>query len=70
MATGSVCVSCVVTKSDAVNSLKDMMAANSQPPNSPGASSGIVTVNSTRKGDAPRLAAACSKRSSRFSIDT
>ncbi|MNF12401.1 hypothetical protein D3C80_2138690 [compost metagenome] len=47
-----------------------MMAANNHPPKRPGASKGTVTVNITFKGDAPRLAAACSRRSSMFSMDT
>ena len=70
MVTGSVCVRCVVTNNEAVNSLNDMMAANIQPPNMPGASSGTVMVSKTRSGEAPRLAALCSRRSSRFSMDT
>ena len=40
MATGSVCVRCAVTNSEAVNSLNDRMAANSQPLTRPGSSSG------------------------------
>jgi len=49
-----------VTKSEAVNSLNDNRAANSQPLIRPGSRSGSVMVASTREGDAPKLAAASS----------
>src|SRR5829696_6747441 len=55
MATGRVWVRCAVTNSDAVNSLKERIAAKCQPLTSPGARSGMVTVLSTRPGELEAL---------------